>query len=144
MTPTQAPRIITDAASAPATPIVEPQVNPNTLSPRQRGRQFLDAFLPRSRSRSSSASSRQSRSPDSVKDVIANLGLAAGTIGSEQIQQKSIHEEAIQGAKAFLSSIHNIIKRQGTGLENCVETIEVCFATRQYCNARLTESTGSR
>jgi hypothetical protein len=114
--------MITDT---PATPI-EPQENSESGRFRSRSQQWLNTFIEEARSRSSSASSRHSKSPDNVKDVIANLGLAAGTVGVEHIKPKSPHEEdVLEGIRVFLSGFQNIIRRVRAGAEHPVETIEV-------------------
>lgn len=121
MAPRQAP-MITDT---PPTPI-DPLDSPIAGRLRSRSQQFLDTLVQEARSRSSSASSRHSRSPDGVKDVLANLGLAAGTVGAEHIKPTAPREEdVLEGVRAFLSGFHNIIRRAKTGLENDVETIQV-------------------
>ena len=128
MSPTQAPILITDT---PPTPI-EPQEKHFTGRLKSHSQQLLDTFH-EARSRSSSGSSRHSRSPDSVKDVIANLGLAAGTVGAEHIKPKSPHDEdVLEGVKVFLSGFHNIIRRAGTDLQNSVQTIEVWLSSSGF------------
>jgi hypothetical protein len=122
MTPRPAPEapLIT-----PPTPI-EPQEHSMHGRFRSRSEQLLDAVLHEVRSRSSSGSRRHSRSPDHVKDVIAKLGLAAGTVGAEHIKPKSHSEEdVLQGVRVFLSGLQNIIKRRATseGLGDCVDEI---------------------
>lgn len=114
--------MITDT---PPTPI-EPRENHFTGRLRSHSQHLLNTFHD-ARSRSSSASSRHSRSPDSVKDVIANLGLAAGTVGVEHIKPKNPREaDVLEGVRVFLSGFQNIIRRAETNLSNTVETIEVC------------------
>jgi hypothetical protein len=126
MVPRQAP-MITDT---PPTP-VEPQENHFTERLRLQSQQLLDTFIHEARSRSSSASSRHSRSPDSVKDVIAKLGLAAGTVGAEHIKPKNPREaDVLEGVRVFLSGFQNIIRRAGTNSLDTVETIEVCLLIR--------------
>ncbi len=121
MVPRQAPEI----TDTPPTPI-EPQDNPIAGRLRSRSQQFLDTLIQEARSRSSSASSRHSRSSEGVKDVIVNLGLAAGSIGAEHIKPQSPHEEdVLEGVRVFLSGLQNIIRRAKTGTGNSVETIEV-------------------
>src|SRR5947209_18976642 len=107
MVPRQAAPMIIDT---PPTPI-EPQVNSHAGRLRSRSQQWLGAILTEARSRSSSGSSRHSRSPDGVKDVIANLGLAAGTVGAEQINPNAPREEdVLEGVRVFLSGFQNIIR----------------------------------
>ena len=122
MVPRQAP-MITDT---PPTPI-EPQENHFTGRLRSHSQQLLDTLIHEARSRSSPASSRHSRSPDSVKDVIVNMGLAAGTVGAEHIKPKApSKEDVLEGVGVFLSGFQNIIRRAGTSYQDTVETIEVC------------------
>ncbi|ERF75936.1 hypothetical protein EPUS_01302 [Endocarpon pusillum Z07020] len=118
MVPRQAPTI----TGTPPTPI-EPQ---EKRSLRSRSSQFLDTFVQEARSRSSSASSRHSKSSDGVKDVIANLGLAAGTVGAEHIKPPGpSDEDMLEGVRVFLSGFQNIIRRAKAGHGDNVEIIEV-------------------
>ncbi|KAF7514120.1 hypothetical protein GJ744_004445 [Endocarpon pusillum] len=118
MVPRQAPTI----TDTPPTPI-EPHEKPSL---RSRSSQFLDTILQEARSRSSSASSRHSKSSDGVKDVIANLGLAAGTVGAEHIKPTGPSQDDImEGVRVFLSGFQNIIRRAKAGYGDNVETIEV-------------------
>jgi hypothetical protein len=143
MVPRQTPMII----DTPASPMEARETLP-AASGRLRARslQWLDTFLHETRSRSSSASSRHSRSPDGVKDVIANLGLAAGTVGAEQIKPKRPREEdVLEGIRVFLSGFQNIVRRAGTGLDkSVVETIEVRKSMQRSSRSELTLHAGWR
>lgn len=58
--------------------------------------------------------------------MIANLGLAAGTVGAEHIKPKSPNEEDVKdGIRAFLNAFQNILHQAGTGAGNDVGTIKV-------------------
>lgn len=117
----QAPSII----DTPPTPI-EPQDTLLAGHHRSRSLQFLDTLIHPSRSRSSSASSRHSRSPDKVKDVIANIGLAAGSVGADHTRSRSpMDENLVEGVKAFLSALQSTLRQTRTGTGDKVETIEV-------------------
>lgn len=106
--------LITDT---PPTPIEEPRSARHRNH--SRSRQFLDTITHyKSRSRSSSASGAPSPT-----NVIANLGLAAGSVGVEHIAP--VDKEIIDGVKTFLSSLHSMITRKATGLEGMVEEIKV-------------------
>ena len=130
MVPRQAPTI----TDTPPTPIEAQEKR----SLRSRSSQFLDTIVQEARSRSSSASSRHSKSSDGVKDVIATLGLAAGTVGAEHIKPQGPSEEDIlEGVRVFLSGFQNIIRRAKAGLENSVETIKVGLACYAFVIASL-------
>lgn len=125
MKPTQAPRI----TDTPATPIEPPEILTAARSrsrSRSRSPKWLDTFVTEARSHSSSASSRRSRSSEGVKDVIANLGLAAGTIGTEHVKPRTpLEEDILEGVRAFLGGFHNIIRHAKTGRTKSPERIEV-------------------
>lgn len=118
--PVQAPLIV----DTPPTPI-EPEYSPSGR--RSRSRQFLDTLTRHtSRSRSSSASGAHSPTNDSVKHVIATMGLAAGTVGVEHIRPGSAEGAVLEGVQTFMNVIHNMVRRRETGLEEVVEEIKVC------------------
>jgi hypothetical protein len=129
----------------PPTPI-EHQESPIAEQRRSRSQQLLDTFMHEARSRSSSGSSRHSKSPDGVKGVLANLGLAAATVGAEHIKPKSPHDEDVrEGVKVFLSALQNIILRRArTGCGDDVETIEVWIWRSCSNGPRLTGHAGRR
>lgn len=130
MVPRQAPTI----TDTPPTPIESQEKR----GLRSRSSQFLDTIFQEARSRSSSASSRHSKSSDGVKDVIANIGLAAGTVGAEHIKpQGPSDEDILEGVRVFLSGFQNIIRRARAGHGDNVETIEVRMACYAFMILRL-------
>ena len=108
----------------PPPTIIEPQRNPSPGRLRSRSQQWLDTLI----HKASLPSSRHSRSAENVKDVIANLGLAAGTVVTGHIKPKRPSEEdVLEGLGVLLNGFLNITQRVKAGLGNVVETIEVQY-----------------